>query len=114
MAGVGGALRVNPVTGVFICRPIIGIIPSRSFIRLLTETGICGGRRAPQFLAPLNGCQALAFVTGGIAIGLLAETFSVPIINPLHAIPDTETQLPAVSAQMEPGVLVDDVDGNAG
>ena len=28
----------------------------------------------PRFLAPFIGCQALAFVTGAIAIGLLAET----------------------------------------
>ena len=37
----------------------------------------------PRFLAPFIGCQALAFVTGAIAIGLLAETFSVLTINPL-------------------------------
>ena len=56
------------------------------FIRLLTETGECGGRRYPRFLAP-DGAPS----PGAIAIGLLSETFFVLIINLLHAILDTET-----------------------
>ncbi len=40
----------------------------------------------PQFLAP-DGASSL----GGIAIGLLAETFYVLIINLLQATLDTET-----------------------
>ena len=56
------------------------------FIRLLTETGECGGWRYPQFLAP-DGALSL----GAIAIGLLTETSFVLIINSLKAKLDTET-----------------------
>ena len=38
---------VDSVMGVFLRRAFIGIILLRSFIRLLTETGECGGRRYP-------------------------------------------------------------------
>ena len=58
---------------------IIGIILLRSFIRLLTETGECGGWRYPQFLAP-DGAASLE----AIAIGLLVETFSGLIISLLQ------------------------------
>ena len=55
---------------------IISIIPPRSFIRLLTETGVCDGWLYPQFLAP-DG----AVSPGAITIGLLAETSYVLIIS---------------------------------
>ena len=42
----------------------------------------------PQFLAPYGALSLRA-----IAIGLLEETFSVLIINPLQAILDAETDL---------------------
>ena len=42
----------------------------------------------PQFLAPCGASSLRA-----IAIGLLEETFSVLIINPLQAILDAETDL---------------------
>ena len=42
----------------------------------------------PQFLAPYGALSLRA-----IAIGLLEETFSVLIINPLQAILDAETDI---------------------